>query len=85
MKRLTYLILIISLFIVWGCNKDSSPVTDEQTLDELAIQNAIADIESDEEGDYFYANLDDENENNKTFNAGCYSGCLCVLPCSRIL
>jgi len=64
MKRITYLSLILSLLIIWGCSKDSSPVSDEQALDELAIQNAIADIEDSEDGDYFYSNLDDGNENN---------------------
>jgi len=64
MKQITYLTLIISLLIIWGCNKDQSPVADEQALNEQAIQNAIVDIESSDEEDYFYASLDDETENN---------------------
>lgn len=62
MKKLIFLSLIISLFIVWGCNTDQSPVADEQTLNELAIQNLVSDIESSDEEDYLYSNLDDESE-----------------------
>ena len=44
MKRITFFTLIISLLIIWGCNKDQSPMADEQTLNEQAIQNIIADV-----------------------------------------
>lgn len=64
MKQITLIILSITLILVWGCNKDQSPTADERTLNELAIQNAISDIESSEEGDYFYSNLNDESEDN---------------------
>jgi hypothetical protein len=64
MKNLIFLSLIISLFIVWGCNTDQSPTTDERTLNELALENLVEDIESSETEDYFYSNLDEESEDN---------------------
>ena len=62
MKKLIFLSLIISLFIVWGCNTNQSPTSDERTLDEAALENLVTDIESSEEEDYFYSSLDDEAE-----------------------
>ncbi len=62
MKQIAFFTLIISLIIVWGCNKDQSPTSDEQALNEMAIQNVVSDIEASEEDDYFYSSLDDETE-----------------------
>jgi len=64
MKKLIFLSLIISLFIVWGCNTNQSPAFDERTLDERALENLVGDIESSENDDYFYSNLDEESEDN---------------------
>lgn len=64
MKKLIFLSLLISLFIIWGCNTDQGPIEDERTLNELALENLVTDIENSEESDYFYSNLDEESENN---------------------
>jgi hypothetical protein len=62
MKKLIFISLIISLFIIWGCNTNQSPTFDSRTLDELALENLLADVESSETEDYFYSSLNDESE-----------------------
>ncbi len=63
MKQIAFFTLIISLIVVWGCNKDQSPISDEQTLNEIAVDDLISEVEASEDDDYFYASLDDESEN----------------------
>lgn len=62
MKKLIFLSLIISLFIVWGCNTNQDAVPDERSLDERALDKLVVDIEASESEDYFYSNLNDESE-----------------------
>jgi hypothetical protein len=64
MKNSILLALFTSIFILFACNTDNSPLSDERTMDELALQNLVNDIESSEDEDYFYSNLDEESENN---------------------
>lgn len=64
MKNSILAVLFTTIFILFACNTDNSPLSDERTLDELALQNLVNDIESSEDEDYFYSNLDEESEDN---------------------
>ena len=65
MKNLSIIITLILLVIMWGCTQNSIPT--ESTLnDEQMIQQAIVEIESDESEDFFYADIDEESEENFT-------------------
>jgi hypothetical protein len=60
MRLLTSIIIGLGLLALWGCSEDAL----EPTLsDEDAIEQIIEAIEESDEENYFYSNLDDENEN----------------------
>ena len=60
MRLLTIIILGLGLLALWGCSKDAL----EPTLsDEEVIEQVIEAIEESDMENYFYSNLDDENEN----------------------
>lgn len=63
MKTLTSIIFIALLLILWGCSKDTVP-TDSALSDEDQIMSAILDIEGSADEDYFYADIDEESEEN---------------------
>jgi hypothetical protein len=63
MKHITSLLLITLLFIVWGCSQDKTP-TDSTLNDEDQIMQEILNIENSADEDYFYADIDEESEEN---------------------
>jgi hypothetical protein len=63
MKNRISITLIALLFIVWGCSKDKNP-TDSTLNDEEQIRQEILNIEGSADEDYFYADMDEESEEN---------------------
>lgn len=63
MKTLTSITFIVLLLILWGCSKDTVP-TDSALSDEDQIMSAILSIEGNADEDYFYADIDEESEDN---------------------
>jgi hypothetical protein len=60
MRKLAAILIAISLISMWGCSKDPAQPVES---DEQAIKDLIESIEESDMEDYFYSNLDDENEN----------------------
>ena len=63
MKNITSITLIALLLIIWGCSKDTIP-TDSALSDEDQIIQEIGNIEASADEDYFYADIDEEAEDN---------------------
>jgi hypothetical protein len=63
MKTLTSITLTALLFILWGCSQDKAP-TDSTLSDEDQIMSEIQIIEGSADEDYFYADIDEESEEN---------------------
>jgi len=63
MKKLSSITLIALLLILWGCSKDTVP-TDSALSDEDQIMSEILNIEENADEDYFYADMDEESEEN---------------------
>jgi hypothetical protein len=63
MKNIISVTLIALLFIVWGCSKDTTP-TDSILNDEDQIMQEILNIEGSADEDYFYADMNEESEEN---------------------
>ncbi len=63
MKKLTSITIIALLLILWGCSKDTVP-TDSALSDEDQIMSEILNIEGSADEDYFYADIDEESEEN---------------------
>jgi hypothetical protein len=63
MKKITSIILVAFLLIIWGCSKDTVP-TDSALSDEDQIMSEILAIEGSADEDYFYADIDEESEEN---------------------
>ncbi len=61
MKNLIIIISTVLLVGIWGCSENSTEPTNA-SQDEQAIMAVIQDIESSDSEDYFYANLDEEDE-----------------------
>lgn len=61
MKKLIIVITGIMLLGIWGCSNDSTG-PNEAFSDEQAITAVIEEVESSETEDYFYTNLDEEDE-----------------------
>ena len=59
MKKLSIIVIGITMLILWGCSKSTEPVV----TDEQAIMEVIASYDGNQNEDYFYSNLDDESEN----------------------
>jgi hypothetical protein len=55
--------LITLLFIIWGCQQDTGP-TDSALSDEDQIMQEIGNIEASEDEDFFYADIDEQSEDN---------------------
>lgn len=56
--------MLIALVTLWGCTKDNGPNDQTEASDESSIQALIASYEGSDSLDYFYADLDEENEGN---------------------
>jgi hypothetical protein len=63
MKKLASITIIALLLILWGCSKDTVP-TDFALSDEDQIRSEILNIEGSADEDYFYADIDEESEEN---------------------
>jgi hypothetical protein len=63
MKILTSITLIALLLVLWGCSQDTVP-TDSALSEEEQIMSEILNIEGTADEDYFYADMDDESEEN---------------------
>jgi hypothetical protein len=63
MKNILSVTLISLLVIIWGCSKDTAP-TDSTLNDEDLIMQEILNIEGSADEDYFYADMDEESEEN---------------------
>jgi len=63
MKNIISVTLIALIFIIWGCSKDTTP-TDSTLNDEDQIMQEILNIEGSSDEDYFYADIDEESEEN---------------------
>jgi hypothetical protein len=63
MNKITSIGILSLLLIIWGCSKDTVPVESVQS-DESQIQAEILNIEASEDEDYFYADIDEESEDN---------------------
>ena len=62
MRYILIITLGITMLALWGCQKSTSPVENEN--DEEVIKDLIAEIESDDNEDYFYSSLNDESEDS---------------------
>ena len=63
MNKLLSITFITLLIILWGCSESTVP-TDSSLSDEDQIRSEILTIESSADEDYFYADIDEESENN---------------------
>jgi len=62
MKNLAVILIMTALAMMWGCNQDSP--SESVLSDEQMIEQAIVEIETDESEDFFYADVDEESEEN---------------------
>lgn len=65
MKKLSIFMTLTLLVLVWGCTQNDGP-TEPVLNDEQMIEQAVVEIESDESEDFFYADIDEESEENFT-------------------
>ena len=63
MRKLTSITVIALLLILWGCSDNTVP-TDSALSDEDQIRSEILNIEGSADEDYFYADIDEESEEN---------------------
>jgi len=63
MKKLISITVIALLLILWGCSENTVPL-DSLLSDEDQIRSEILNIESSADEDYFYADIDEESEEN---------------------
>ncbi len=62
MKNLVIFFLLPAMVVIWGCNQQNP--TESVLSDEQMIEQAIVEIETDESEDFFYADVDEESEEN---------------------